>query len=345
MSTKILKLLTGISAIAVAGLLSLVPAKTTQASVPQNAPSSVPSGTSSSANRIEVLDCRPTPGNDCSPSPVSTYGSITWTHDTGSSIPPIASGDPYSFKFRINSNNSQTVDASIRLIGRPYYACYGTASFTFTYNNVEYSGLINLSNPGNSQSAYTSGIQTDDFRTVIPPSPSASAEPTASVDPAASTQPSASADPAASTQPSASADPAASTQPSASADPAASTQPGASTDPTVPTVPSGAPLSDEEAAARAFAQAITETVNEIEHASEGQVLTCKGSGALSYRILSALAKTKGVTLIYSFEYKGIIFQSTITSELAAQAFSPDIEWYGPCFLAEHFPTIITGVRM
>ena len=333
MSTKILKLLTGISAIAVAGFLSLVPAKNTQASVPQNAPSSVPSGTSSSANRIEVLDCRPTPGNDCSPSPVSTYGSITWTHDTGSSIPPIASGDPYSFKFRINSNNSQTVDASIRLIGSPYYACYGTASFTFTYNNVEYSGLINLSNPGNSQSAYTSGIQTDDFRTVIPPSPSASAEPTASVDPAASTQPSASADPAASTQP------------SASADPAASTQPGASADPTAPTVPSGAPLSDEEAAARAFAQAITETVNEIEHATEGQVITCKGSGALSYRILAALAKTKGVTFIYSFEYKGIIFQSTITSELAAQAFSPEIEWYGPCFLAEHFPTIITGVRM
>lgn len=343
MSTKIFKLLTGFSAIAVAGLLSLVPAKTTQASVPSSAPSSVPTG-SMTTSKITIYDYAsvsapaptapvPTSSIPIGPSPIRTtvYGSINWSYNLAdpSNSPDTQTSSNPAFYFEIRRDDLQRARGYLDFIDNLNDSDNGTVSFSFSYLGTNYSGSAGLSYEAY---GYMSFDAADDFRATMPPA-SSSPETTGSA--TTDSTP-------ASTETPAPSDPAASTEPTAPADPAASTQPSAPVD---PTVPSGAPLSDEEAAARAFSQAIAETVNEIEHASEGQVITCKGSGALSYRILAALAKTKGVTLIYTYEYKGIIFQSTITSELAAAAFSPEIEWYGPCFLAEHFPTGIVGVRL
>lgn len=337
MSSKIFKFLTGFSAIAVAGLLSLVPAKTTQASVPTSAPSSVPTG-SMTTSKITIYDyasvsapapTAPVPSSSIpiEPSPIRTtvYGTINWSYNLAdpSNSPDTQTSSNPALYFEIWRDDLQRARGFMDFIDYLNDSDNGTVSFSFSYLGTNYSGSAGLSYEAYN---YMSFDTADDFRATMPPasnSPETTGSTTTDSTPASTETPAPS-------------DPAASTQPSAPVD---------STDPTVPTVPSGTPLSDEEAAARAFSQAIAETVNEIEHASEGQVITCKGSGALSYRILAALAKTKGVTLIYTYEYKGIIFQSTITSELAAAAFSPEIEWYGSCFLAEHFPTGIVGVRL
>ncbi len=337
MNTKILKLFTGISVLAAAGLLCLVPANTCRASVPSSAPSSVPSSRTSHSGTITseslyVADHR----IDTSASPVYTSGSINWTFDVETSNYPHRSQDPH-IEIEINSDSSQTISAYIPFVYSLVSEDSGTASFNVTFDNVEYSGSVDLAhiNPSSSPDlAYGEywkrlhGVITGDFRTVIPPATSGT---TTSGTTTSGTTTSGTTTPETTTP--------GSTTPE-------TTTPGTTTpDPATFTIPSGAPLSDDEASARAFAKAIDEIVNQIKNASEGQVIFCKGSGALSYKILAALAKTKGVTFIYTYEYEGIIFQSTITSELAAAAYSPEIEWYGPCFLAEHFPTGIVGVRL
>ncbi|MBP5554635.1 MAG: hypothetical protein J6X94_07170 [Lachnospiraceae bacterium] len=69
------------------------------------------------------------------------------------------------------------------------------------------------------------------------------------------------------------------------------------------------------------------------------------NGAINYRIIKALANTQGVTLLYTFEYKGYVFTSAITSELAAQIFIEGEDWYGPCYIAKYCPTALVGVAL
>ena len=119
--------------------------------------------------------------------------------------------------------------------------------------------------------------------------------------------------------------------------------------PSNPAAP-GTPADDP--AAKAFNEAINNTVNEISLAilglnadgtvNETRTVEYKSSGALSPKIIYALAHAENVTLIYTFEYEGIIFQSAITSEAAAAMYSPTIPWYGPCYIATFCPPIPIG---
>ncbi|MBP8968507.1 MAG: hypothetical protein KBG42_04405 [Lachnospiraceae bacterium] len=102
-----------------------------------------------------------------------------------------------------------------------------------------------------------------------------------------------------------------------------------------------------------FRKSINDKVTEIELAVKG--LNADGSidesktveynckGAINHKIIEALAKAEGVTLIYTFEYQGYVFTSTITSADAAKMYSPDIDWYGPCYIANNCPTAMIGV--
>ena len=104
-----------------------------------------------------------------------------------------------------------------------------------------------------------------------------------------------------------------------------------------------------------FTQSINNKICDIDMAFKGLnpdgtenpdktvVYECKG--AVNSRIISALAKSEGVTLLYTFEYEGYVFTSTITSEDAARIFSADIPWYGPCYIASNCPTVMVGVAV
>lgn len=123
--------------------------------------------------------------------------------------------------------------------------------------------------------------------------------------------------------------------------------------PGTPAAPSENPgTPSDDPAAKAFNEAINNTVNEIELAilglnadgtvNETRTVEYKSSGAISPKIIYALAHAENVTLIYTFEYEGIIFQSAITSEAAAAMYSPTIPWYGPCYIATFCPPIPIG---
>lgn len=111
-------------------------------------------------------------------------------------------------------------------------------------------------------------------------------------------------------------------------------------------VPDSTPLDE-------FYNDINNTVNDIGLAAKGfnadgsanpdktVYYNCKG--AINYRIIKELAKTEGVTLVYTFEYKGYVFTATITSEDAAKIFSEGIIWYGPCYIANYCPTVLVDV--
>ena len=102
-----------------------------------------------------------------------------------------------------------------------------------------------------------------------------------------------------------------------------------------------------------FTRSIDNKVNEIVKAAQGinndgsenpqKVVFYNYNGAVSYRIIQALAKTQGVTLLYTFEYQGYVFTSAITSEMAAQIFIEGEDWYGPCYIAKHCPTVLVDV--
>ena len=64
--------------------------------------------------------------------------------------------------------------------------------------------------------------------------------------------------------------------------------------------------------------------------------------ALPKDVIKALANSTGVTLKFTFVYEGFEFCVTITSEDAKRIYNPDIDWYGPCFLAQNCPTVWTG---
>ena len=112
-------------------------------------------------------------------------------------------------------------------------------------------------------------------------------------------------------------------------------------------------LSDFAASSGAeFNKNINSKIDDIVHAAQGlnsdgsanpeKTVAYKYNYAINGRIMKAIADAKNVTLLYTFEYEGYIFQSTITSERAAEVYSPDIPWYGPCFIACNFPTVYIG---
>ena len=102
-----------------------------------------------------------------------------------------------------------------------------------------------------------------------------------------------------------------------------------------------------------FSRSINEKINDIDMAfkglnPDGTVNSAKTveyvyNGAVSKKIIEKLAQADGVTLLYTFEYEGYVFTSTITSEDAAKIFSKDIPWYGPCYIASNCPTAMVGV--
>ena len=105
-------------------------------------------------------------------------------------------------------------------------------------------------------------------------------------------------------------------------------------------------------AVKGFYKSIKAKVNEINLAAQGlnadgsvnaeKTVEYKYNYAINYTIIQAVAAAKDVTLLYTFEYEGHIFQSTITPERAAEVFTLDIPWYGPCYIASNFPTVYLG---
>ena len=106
---------------------------------------------------------------------------------------------------------------------------------------------------------------------------------------------------------------------------------------------------------QAFGRAINEKVNEIDMAFSGlnpdgtvnetKTVEYNYNYAINEKIIEKLAQADGVTLLYTFEYEGYVFTSTITSEDAAKIFSKDIPWYGPCYIASNCPTVMVGAAV
>ncbi len=102
-----------------------------------------------------------------------------------------------------------------------------------------------------------------------------------------------------------------------------------------------------------FYKEINNTVNEVELAAKGlnsdgsenpnKVVEYKCNGAINYKVINALANTEGVTLLYTFEYQGYIFTSTITSADAAKIYAEGVDWYGPCYIANNCGATMIGV--
>ena len=75
---------------------------------------------------------------------------------------------------------------------------------------------------------------------------------------------------------------------------------------------------------------------------DDRVIEFSVGDSLPVEVIEALAKSNGVTLKFTFTYQGFEFCSTITSEAAKNGYNPAIGWYGPCYLAQNFPTVWTG---
>ena len=75
---------------------------------------------------------------------------------------------------------------------------------------------------------------------------------------------------------------------------------------------------------------------------ENRVIEFKVGDALPKDVIAALANSTGVTLKFTFVYEGYEFCTTITSEAAKSVYDPEVDWAGPCYLADNFPTVWTG---
>ncbi len=271
MKKSILRILTGLSALAIAGLLSVVPSKTAEADAPRV------EGT----YQISGVDIY-TPTHTQIPASVtfnySSFASNPVTVDRAEFFIVAIGGNPaeYQAEIHFNGGYNYVTDAS------------GTCSFDFTYQGNRYLGTVTLNNqPDYDYRIYTDHLLLSSFLYI---------EPTNQLSPEE--------------------------------------------------------LAQLEAMLR-FSNEINNKINEIGKAAQG--LNADGSenptktveyscpGALDAGIMKAIANTPGVTFLYTYAYEGIVFRSTITSELAQKVISDDIPWYGPCFLAENFPTVIVGV--
>ena len=87
---------------------------------------------------------------------------------------------------------------------------------------------------------------------------------------------------------------------------------------------------------------ISRISNDSTLTGDARVIEFNVGTALPKDVIKALANSDGVNLKFTFVYKGFEFCTTITSEDAKRIYNPEIEWYGPCFLAENCPTVWTG---
>ncbi len=291
MNKKFLSILTGVSALAVAGLLSIIPASVSHAT-PSQAPATV--------TTIHVEDSR-SGYADPSGTPFETDVNCEFEYSYSGNA-TILGVYFRGFNFSVG-DTTQTIQGNCSLTTTPApnnsfdQADTIGGTFRFTYAGSNYAASINTSvNPTNSAWSGTfSFYETGDYE-VHPSNPSTPGTPAA------------------------------------------------------PSENPGAPSDDP--GAKAFNEAINNTVNEIGLAilglnadgtvNETRTVEYKSSGALSPKIIYALAHAENVTLIYTFEYEGIIFQSAITSEAAAAMYSPTIPWYGPCYIATFCPPIPIG---
>ena len=292
MNKKFLSILTGVSALAVAGLLSIIPASVSHAA-PSQAPSQAPAATSGTVVRdtqITVYDERATN----SPDPQYTNAHIEWSY---SNVPNSNTFSHNTPRFIIRTNTEQVFEADASIRTTEYGSLYGataSVSFRFTYNGDIYEGTnlcVDINTYASGACANLDVIPSDRVDNFYKA-------------------------------------------------PA----------PTVNPPVSGAP--SEDPASKEFNAAIDNTVNEIGLAVQGlnadgsvnetRTVQYKSNYAISPKIIAALAKAENVTLIYTFEYEGIIFQSAITPETAAAMYSPTIAWYGPCYIATYSPTVPIG---
>lgn len=278
MNKKILTILTGVSALVVAGLLSFIPASVSRAAGPSMGPAPVTYEIyiTDRSNCVIPQSNTPAPSEAPAASPIYTTvpGTVNWTY---SNIEPSNLTAPASqaFEFEIRRDGTQGVYAYTSFRNNNNSSACGTASFSFTYSGTQYAGTIDLFYAPCWQNAIEGEME--GFFEYIPP-----------VNPAANE----------------------------------------------------------------FYAAIDNTVNAIGLAIQGfnadgtvnetRTVEYKSSGAISPKIIYALAHAENVTLIYTFEYEGIIFQSAITSEAAAAMYSPTIPWYGPCYIATFCPPIPIG---
>ncbi len=299
---KFLSILTGVSALAVAGLLSIIPS-----SVSHAAPSQAPARVNTT---IHVEDRRSGyDPNSANPYPTN----VNCEFEYSLSSDETSNGECYfdSLQFSVYDDAQDN-----ELEGNGKFPCLFndgdtiSGTFRFTYDGMNYAASISTDlYPVESSSFTYFDVNVDGNNIHATVSPSSS--------PATSNNP---------------------VNPSTPGTPAAPSE--------NPGTPSGDP------AAKAFNEAINNTVNEIELAilglnadgtvNETRTVEYKSSGAISPKIINVLAHAENVTLIYTFEYEGIIFQSAISSEAAAAMYSPTIPWYGPCYIATFCPPIPIG---
>jgi len=369
MNHKMLKLLTGFSALAVAGLLSLVPVSVSKAAEmpsasPSAEPPAVPSATYTNTFQLKIDEYDDPTSND--PDRTSyTQCTLNWSFlgidqvtsidiDADDIVFIISNVDRTQF-FRIDQINLETDDSN---------SCYsifsGTMSYNFIYNGGVYSGSTGVDPcPTDDQLAYIFGERIDCQAPSALPSEEPSVSPSPSEDPEipASASPSTvpSGVPASPSGVPASASPSATPSTEPSNEPTATPSVEPSTTPSEePSLPAE---DDDDSAVKEFYENINNTVNEIENAIsdintvidengkeviEPKVIEYNCNTAISARIIKAMTEAKNVTLLYTFEYDGIIFRAVITPEQAALIFNENTKWYGPCYIAENFPTVPIG---
>ena len=300
MNKKFLSILTGVSALAVAGLLSIIPS-----SVSHAAPSQAPARVNTTI-RVEDRRSGYAP-NYASPRVTNVNCEFEYSYSGNATITDVHF-DRDRFSFSVEDTN-QTIQGECMLSANAGGFREGDTiggTFRFTYDGLYYAASINDSvNPTCDGAGGNFFFNETGNYEVLPASPSASGAPAS---------------------------------------------PSPSGTPTAPSENPGTPSDDP--AAKEFNEAINNTVNEIELAilglnadgtvNESKTVEYKCRGAISPKIIYALAHAENVTLIYTFEYEGIIFQSAITSEAAAAMYSPTIPWYGPCYIATFCPPIPIG---
>lgn len=98
-----------------------------------------------------------------------------------------------------------------------------------------------------------------------------------------------------------------------------------------------------------YGKVINDLKNQISNISndstltgENRVIEFNEGDALPKSVIASLANSTGVTLKFTFVYEGYEFCTTITSEDAKRVYDSKVEWAGPCYLANNFPTVWTG---
>ena len=315
MNKKILSILTGVSALAAAGLLSIIPASVSHAEGPSQAPAAVTVRTTVYVHDVHLDDFDPS-------NPIEEDCEFEYTYSGDAVI-----CDMYSlwltFSFDENNGQSFTCEGSVEAdydhsTFSQSDSINGTFRFTYGGTNYVVTGSGNLE-PDVQCSNYYADFNIEEYGNFVSVPPSSS--------PAASGTPE---------------------SPAASEDPVSPSPSGA---PAAPSENPGAP-SEGTPADKEFYEGIDNTVNEIGLAIQGlnadgsvnenRTVEYKTNSSVSSKIITAMIKAENVTLIYTFEYKGIIFSAFITPENAAAMYSQDINWYGPCYIAQYCPTVPIG---